>query len=414
MTRVASVALLRSLARTARVVSATFAALWVVICLRWKFFRRVRGQPFIPAHWLFGLLPQIVSAARRNEIHKFLYEKHKALGPTMVVVPPLGLPVNAVITTDPSNVQHILKTNFDNYPKGHRMSHIFFELLGAGIFNVDGKQWYHQRKATSHMFTAKLFKEHIWAAVHRNSQKLCSILKNTEPGKSVDVFNLLNRFTLDTIGEIGFGKCIGSLEDPSSPFLSSFDRAQQITVYRFLIPPRIWEVLRFMQQGAEKGSKEHFNRLDVYSRSVVRELQNNLAKGKNHSGGGDCGDLGAKQSFVGLCLADAEKRGQNISEDYLRDLVLNFLIAGRDTTAQALSWTLFCLCTHPAAEVKAREEVLQVCGVHGPSYEDLNQLSYIQAVLRRRCLAGWHLHSEAHYGMVQHIFHGEKHCNLGR
>ena len=33
------------------------------------------------------------------------------------------------------------------------------------------------------------------------------------------MFNLMNRFTLDSIGEIGFGADIGSLEDPSSPFL---------------------------------------------------------------------------------------------------------------------------------------------------------------------------------------------------
>lgn len=381
MTRTASVALLSRLCYPARLVFTTSVAVWALICLRWKLFRRVRGKPFIPAHWLFGILPEILSAARRNEIHKFLYEKHKVLGPTIVAVPPLGLPVNAVITTDPRNVQHILKTKFDNYPKGDRMSNIFSELLGAGIFNADGVQWYHQRKATSHMFTAKLFKEHIWTVVQQNSHKLCGILKTVEPGTSVDVFNLLNRFTLDTIGEIGFGKCIGSLDDPSSPFLSSFDRAQQITVYRFLVPPGVWKLSRFTQRGAEKGSKEHFGRLDEYSRIVVRELQENLANENRQARRGNLGDMEAKKSFVALCLADAEKRGEHVSEDYLRDLVLNFLIAGRDTTAQALSWTLFCLSTHSEVEEKAREEVLRVCGVHGPSYEDLNQLPYIQAVL---------------------------------
>jgi cytochrome P450 len=84
---------------------------------------------------------------------------------------------------------------------------------------------------------------------------------------------------------------------------------------------------------------------------------------------------------MGLFLEDARKRGQDLSEDFLRDLVLNFLIAGRDTTAQALSWTMYCLCTHPAVEAKARREVIEVCGVRGPAYEDMTQLPYLQAVL---------------------------------
>ena len=50
----------------------------------------------------------------------------------------------------------------------------------------------------------------------------------------IDMFNLLNRFTLDSIGEIGFGADIGSLENPVSPFLKSFDEAQRILFKRFV------------------------------------------------------------------------------------------------------------------------------------------------------------------------------------
>lgn len=381
MTSIASVRILKAIGRATRNVSIAGAIAWVLVVLRWKFFRRARGKPFIPGHWLLGTFPAVYHAAARNEVHKFLFEIHKLLGPTLIAVPPLGLPANVVITADPQNVEHILKTRFENYPKGSEMRHRFLDLLGTGIFNADGQQWQQQRKTTSHMFTAKLFKEHIWAVVSRNSRSLRSILQSTDPDKVVDIFNLMNRFTLDTIGEVGFGKCIGSLDDPSSPFLSSFDKAQQITMYRFILPPGTWEFMRFAQLGTERETKEHFSRLDGYSRSVVRELQKSFERGSDKTSGVAWGDLEAKKSFVGLFLADAEKRGETVSEDYLRDLVLNFLIAGRDTTAQALSWTFFCLCTHPAVEAKAREEVIEVCGVRDPSYDDLNRLPYINAVL---------------------------------
>jgi len=57
-----------------------------------------------------------------------------------------------VFTTNPENVEHILKTKFTNYEKGPFFHSIFQDLLGNGIFNADGEDWKPQRKITSNMF----------------------------------------------------------------------------------------------------------------------------------------------------------------------------------------------------------------------------------------------------------------------
>jgi hypothetical protein len=54
-----------------------------------------------------------------------------------------------IITANPKNVEHMLKTRFDNYPKGKPFSLILGDLLGRGIFNVDGESWRFQRKIVS-------------------------------------------------------------------------------------------------------------------------------------------------------------------------------------------------------------------------------------------------------------------------
>lgn len=60
--------------------------------------------------------------------------------------------------------------------------------------------------------------------------------------------------------------------------------------------------------------------------------------------------------------------------------------AGRDTTAQTLTWVFYCLATHPEVEKKAREELLSVLGKDGkPTYESLKDLKYINAVFNE-CL----------------------------
>jgi len=227
------------------------------------------------------------------------------------------------------------------------------------------------------MFSAQLFRDHIWHVVRKNSGKVRSILESAaDTDEKVDIFKLMNRFTLDTIGEIGFGTDIGSLDDPSSPFLASFDHAQKACYFRFVLPSPIWRLLRLTGLFTEKGSAEHFKLLDDYSRKVVRELSGR-AKEEGNAG----------PSFVGLFLQDGLEKGENHSEKYLRDLVLNFLLAGRDTTAQALSWTIYCVAGHPEVERKIMEELEDMLGkgetqVSGPSYEQVSRLAYLQAVVQ--------------------------------
>lgn len=57
--------------------------------------------------------------------------------------------LNNTITANPANVEFMLKTKFDNYPKGKSFSTILGDLLGRGIFNVDGESWRFQRKIAS-------------------------------------------------------------------------------------------------------------------------------------------------------------------------------------------------------------------------------------------------------------------------
>jgi 12-hydroxyjasmonoyl-L-amino acid 12-hydroxylase / fatty acid hydroxylase len=57
--------------------------------------------------------------------------------------------LGCVVTANPANVEYILKTNFDNFPKGKPFATILGDLLGGGIFNVDGAAWRRQRKVAS-------------------------------------------------------------------------------------------------------------------------------------------------------------------------------------------------------------------------------------------------------------------------
>lgn len=112
---------------------------------------------------------------------------------------------------------------------------------------------------------------------------------------------------------------------------------------------------------------------DNYCEGIVDDLLQKVSTGDDHS-------------FVGLFIKDPEGADMLKSDEkkfrvYIRDMVLNFLIAGRDTTAECLTWTLFELAQAPQVVDKARAEVSRVCGDKRITFEHLTGLRYIKAIL---------------------------------
>jgi hypothetical protein len=107
-----------------------------------------------------------------KRLHDFLYDRHRRLKTFRIAYPNFSL----VCTVDPANVEHILKSNFANYIKGTSIHDVMEDLLGDGIFNVDGEQWRQQRKLSSLEFSAKILKEFSSVVFRENALKLSKIL----------------------------------------------------------------------------------------------------------------------------------------------------------------------------------------------------------------------------------------------
>lgn len=72
-----------------------------------------------------------------------------------------------------------------------------------------------------------------------------------------------------------------------------------------------------------------------------------------------------KQDILSRFLNERPKDPENMNDRYLRDIILSFLIAGKDTTAGTLSWFIYLLCRHPRVEQKIFEEVNEAVGAKG-------------------------------------------------
>ena len=276
-----------------------------------------------------------------------------------------------VVTTDPRVVQHILSSNFDNYIKGPDWHRRFKDLLGDGIFNVDGKLWYLHRKLSSRMFSTGNFRDNMLKVFLRHGETVVGTLDGAAAsGAPLDLQDLFLRFTLDSIGDIAFGEDVGSLTQRDVPFATAFDFCQHVTNERFLLP--FWEVVEpLLPRGRQM--RANLKILDEYTFALLARRRATHAEGGEAAGGPR--DL--LSHFIGR--EDAE--GQPFDDRMLRDIVMNFIIAGRDTTAQLLSWTFYLLTQHPEVEARLLAEVEAALGGGGVTWEGLKQMRYAHAVL---------------------------------
>jgi cytochrome P450 len=193
---------------------------WVlVICCvcacavrRWWFVSH--GVPVPTGSWpVVGGLPLVIRNSFR--INDWLTEQTEAAGgKTWSINVPV---IRQLIITDPLNVEHMLKTNFENYEKGAFFRDVFQDFLGEGIFLVDGHKWVQQRKTAARIFSRRQFRECMLGVFTRHSRTLSGVLRqaaraDTAAGRTVDLHQLFHGFTLDAFCEIAMARPLGCLQ----------------------------------------------------------------------------------------------------------------------------------------------------------------------------------------------------------
>ncbi|KAM1498044.1 hypothetical protein ACFX1X_021257 [Malus domestica] len=264
----------------------------------------------------------------------------KYLSESNSVVVPMPFTTYTYIA-DPANVEHVLKTNFANYPKGEVYRSYMEVLLGDGIFNVDGELWRKQRKTASFEFASKNLRDFSTVVFRDYSLKLHSILSRASfQGQQVDMQELLMRMTLDSICKVGFGVEIGTLAPnlPDNHFTEAFDTANIIVTLRFIDP--LWRIKRYLNVGSEALLDKSIQTIDNFTYSVIQRRKAEIKE--------------SQQSSENKLDEDSES---NLTDKSLRDVVLNVVIAGRDTTATTLSWAIYMAMTHPHVADKLYSEM---------------------------------------------------------
>uniref|UniRef100_A0A0C9S4V0 TSA: Wollemia nobilis Ref_Wollemi_Transcript_22298_2134 transcribed RNA sequence n=1 Tax=Wollemia nobilis TaxID=56998 RepID=A0A0C9S4V0_9CONI len=256
-----------------------------------------------------------------------------------------------LFTVDPANVEYILKTNFSNYVKGPAAHEVQYDLLGDGIFNSDGEMWRLQRKSASLEFSSKMLRIHSTETFRKYAVKLATVLQEQLGQKDSVVVNMQDMFmrmTFDSICELSFGVEIASLSCslPNVPFASAFDRSNALCASRYFDP--LWKLKKRLNLGSEAKLVQDVRVLDDFTYDLIRKRRNFIQQNAYKE---------VKSDLLSRFLFMAKENPEIYNDKKLRDAILNFVIAGRDTTAVTLSWLFWLLSKKSRSRTQNSERV---------------------------------------------------------
>lgn len=341
-----------------------------------------------PRVWpLFGSLPGLVKNSDR--LHEWISDNLRACNGTyqtcICAIPFLARKQGLVtVTCDPRNLEHILKTRFDNYPKGPTWQAVFHDFLGQGIFNSDGDTWRFQRKTAALEFTTRTLRQAMARWVNRAiGLRFCPILEAARAkAEPVDLQDLMLRITFDNICGLAFGQDPQTLAPglPNNSFATAFDQATEASLQRFILPEVLWRLKKWLRLGLEVSLSQSLLHVDEYLSSIISTRKHELTS--QHKTTNPHDDL----------LSRFMKKKESYSDKFLQEVSLNFILAGRDTSSVALCWFFWLVIQNLTVEEKIVNEIRDVLlesrgndvakWVEEPlEFEEVDRLIYLKAAL---------------------------------
>ncbi|KAJ1274279.1 hypothetical protein BS78_05G050500 [Paspalum vaginatum] len=280
--------------------------------------------------------------------------------------------LGCTVTANPANVEYMLRTNFDNFPKGAAFAALLGDLLGRGIFNVDGGAWRHQRKMASLELGSVAVRSYAYKIIAQEVEAcLLPVLADAAgTGAVIDLQDVFRRFAFDTICKISFGLDPGCLDRdmPMSELADAFDTATRLCAMRgAAASPLLWRAKRLLNVGSERQLRKAIKLVDELAAAMIRERRK-------------LGVAGSHDLLSRFMASSAENNAADDDDTYLRDIVVSFLLAGRDTVSSALTTLFMLLSKNPAVAAAMRAEAAG--GGDDPvTYDRLKGLHYTHAAL---------------------------------
>jgi len=253
-----------------------------------------------------------------------------------------GLIGEVCVVNDPAGIRHMLIDHAANYRKDDLQKRLLGPGLAGGLLLAEEDLWRRQRRLLAPLFTPRAVAGYR-PAIALSAQSLVERWSRHRPQRVIDVAHEFSRVTLDVLEHTIFPQGLG--RDPSQ-FIHA------VTHY-FETLGRVdpLDLLRLPDWLPRMGRKRAKAALTFFGDAVQAMIDKQRAALAADASPSDQSNLLSAL----LCAADPET-GAGLSEEDIRANILTFISAGHETTANALTWTIYLLGTHPHWRARAQAE----------------------------------------------------------
>src|SRR5665213_2831917 len=271
----------------------------------------------------------------------------------------------ATVNIDPAVIQHVLKTNEENYRKSEiqvkRMGH----FLGKGLLTTEGEAWKTQRRLIQKGFDRKQLDALSIIMQDSLAESLRDFDKQVHNGP-VDIYPQLMKITFAMVARSLFG---ARLKD------EDIDRVSHTicTVQEFIVRQTIQPYLNpwFAVSGELRRHEDMRARAD----GVLMEYIKRRRHGANAQ---DAPGHDLLQTLMDARYSD----GQGMSDELVLSESMQLLVAGHETSSNALSWLLYLLSSRPDCLERVRQEFDSVLGDAPLTFSDVPKFEFATQVIQ--------------------------------
>jgi cytochrome P450 len=264
----------------------------------------------------------------------------------------------AIVTTNPAVIQHVLKTNSENYHKSEIQTKRMGHFLGKGLLTSHGEVWRTQRRLIQKGFERKQLD--VLSSIMQDSlaESLRDFDRQARSGP-VDIYTHLMKMTFGMVGRSLFG---ARLKDEDIDVISRTISTIQEFMVRQTIQPYLnpW----FAVSGELRRHEEMRARADGILLDYIRRR-------RQEAPGHDLLQI----------LMDARySDGEGMSDELVLSESMQLLVAGHETSSNALSWLLYLLSSRPDCIERLRQEFDSVLGGEPLTYSHVPKLEFAAQV----------------------------------
>jgi len=263
-------------------------------------------------------------------------------------------PYDGWLLTHPDQVHEVLVTSADRFKKGPVLQRARV-VLGDGLLTSDAETHHRHRRLVQPAFHSKRIAGYAETMI----EQAAVATERWAPGVPIDIHAETVRITLESAGRTLLGT------DVDDHDVATVERAlaDLLSAYKLAFLPFGWRL-----QALPFGPARRLHR----GRDALHGLVDRVVA-QRRAAGADAGDL-----LSALVHGDGSER---LSDAEIRDHAVTLLLAGHETTANALAFAFHLLAGEPDVEARLHAEVDEVLGADDrPRPEDVERLELCRAV----------------------------------